>query len=145
MVTRDSARIAVDQETSAVSWDGRTEQILMSLKVSGDAEEAAWIMPVPRRATVRLGSARLFTQLGELTAPEHRDRHYFWPRSGDWPYGDEDGTAAPPREGPGQGVDVVGRKRLGPFDRPRLDRPAKSQGSLAGRVSQLNSIRRAST
>ncbi|MFC4496961.1 DUF2330 domain-containing protein [Streptomyces ovatisporus] len=111
MVTRDRSRIAVEHETSAVSWDGRTEQILMSLKVSGDAEEAAWIMPVPQRATVRLGGPRLFTQLGRLTAPVHRDRHHFWPRSGDWPYDDEDGAAAP-----GGAVDVVGWKRLGPFD-----------------------------
>ncbi|SCK53526.1 hypothetical protein H181DRAFT_04891 [Streptomyces sp. WMMB 714] len=116
MVARGGSRIAVDRETSAVSWDGRTERILMSLDVSGDAEEAAWIMPVPNRAAVRLGSPRLFTQLGRLAAPEHRDRHYFWPRSGDWPYDDVDGAAAPGGGARGEGVDVVGWKRLGPFD-----------------------------
>ncbi|GGO44846.1 hypothetical protein GCM10012287_11340 [Streptomyces daqingensis] len=116
MIARDPSRIAVDHEASAVSWDGRTERILMSLDVSGDAEEAAWIMPVPNRADVRLGSSRLFLELARLAAPEHRDRHYFWPRSGDWPYDDVDGAYAPGGGARGGGVDVVGRERLGPFD-----------------------------
>lgn len=119
MVPGDRSRIAVEQESSVVSWDGRTEQILMSLTVGGDAEEAAWIMPVPHRATVRLGDRRVFAQLNRLMAPVHRERRYFWPRSGDWPFADS-GVGAPVDGAPKSPVEVVGRERLGPFDVARL-------------------------
>jgi hypothetical protein len=120
MIPDRNHRIGVDRETSAVRWDGRTEQIVMRFTVRGDAERAAWIMPVPGRADVTLGDPELFDELEELTRPEHRKRHYFWPRAKDWPFagGAGDGAAAAP---PGDGaVGVVGRERLGPFDVARL-------------------------
>ncbi|MFC8507443.1 DUF2330 domain-containing protein [Streptomyces sp. NPDC057411] len=123
MVTDRMARIGVDRETSAVHWDERTgtEQIVMRFTVHGDADRAAWIMPVPHRADVTLGDPALFDELAGLTAPEHRDRDYFWPRGKDWPFawGDADGAGAAPPPGAG-GVGVVGRERLGPFDVARL-------------------------
>jgi hypothetical protein len=123
MVTDPLTPVTVERETSAVRWDGTTEQIVMSLTVAGEAPEAAWIMPVPSRAEVGLGDRRLFDDLSEATAPAHRTRHYFWPRDGDWPFGsdDEDGAGAPggPPTG-GAGVDVISRERLGPFDVARL-------------------------
>ncbi|MEN8655162.1 DUF2330 domain-containing protein [Streptomyces sp. 21So2-11] len=120
MVPSRGSGMRVDEERSVVHWDGRTEQIVMSLTVDGDAPEAAWIMPVPGRATVELGDRALFDELDTLTAPEHRDRPYFWPRDDDWPFagGESDGAGAP-RAGAG-GVGVVGRERLGPFDVARL-------------------------
>lgn len=121
MVTDTMARIGVDRETSAVHWDERTgtEQIVMRFTVHGDADRAAWIMPVPHRADVTLGDPELFDELERLTAPEHRERGYFWPRGRDWPFADGDsaGAAAPPGSG---SVGVVGRERLGPFDVARL-------------------------
>lgn len=51
----------------------------------GDADRAAWIMPVPHRATVTLADPALFDELHTLTAPVHRTRRHFWPRNGDWP------------------------------------------------------------
>ncbi|MFF7180839.1 DUF2330 domain-containing protein [Streptomyces sp. NPDC008121] len=122
MVTDRAQAIGVDRETSAVRWDGRTEEIVMRFTVRGNAERAAWIMPVPSRADVRLGDAALFDALDRLTRPAHVDRHYFWPRGGDWPFtdGDTDGAgAAPPGSAAGD-VGVVGRERLGPFDVARL-------------------------
>lgn len=114
------SRIYVNRETSVVRWDGSQEQIVMSLTVGGDAHSAAWIMPVPNRATVKLGDRALFEQLGEATAPEYRTRHYFWPRSG-WPFGSAtDGSGAAAAPGDGGGVGVVDRERLGPFDVARL-------------------------
>ncbi|MEU6085705.1 DUF2330 domain-containing protein [Streptomyces sp. NPDC047085] len=120
MVPEASQQIAVASEQSVLRWDGRSEQIVMRLTVSGTAEDAAWIMPVPHRAAVRLGDPALFDQLGKAIAPVHRTRHYFWPRNGDWPFDDSDaaGDAAPP--GAGAGVGVVDRQRLGPFDVARL-------------------------
>lgn len=120
MIPDRNQHIGVDRESSAVRWDGRTEQIVMRFTVRGTAERAAWIMPVPGRADVELGDAELFDELEQLTRPEHKDRHYFWPRGKDWPFtdGDVDGAgAAPPRAG---AVGVVGRERLGPFDVARL-------------------------
>ncbi|MGW4164941.1 DUF2330 domain-containing protein, partial [Streptomyces sp. NPDC004788] len=123
MVTNRMAQLGVDRETSVVRWDerARVEQIVMRFTVHGDAEQAAWIMPVPHRADVSLGDADLFGELDGLTAPEHRDRDYFWPRGSDWPFSGGDGMAgAAPPGARGPGVGVVGRERLGPFDVARL-------------------------
>ncbi|RAJ64836.1 uncharacterized protein DUF2330 [Streptomyces sp. KhCrAH-43] len=121
VVNRDS-RVEVARETSAVGWDGSTEQIVMQLSVRGNAPDAAWIMPVPHRATVELGDAALFTELRAITAPVHEDRHYFWPRDEDWPFRGSDGGTGDGAPAPGAAapVDVVGRERLGPFDVARL-------------------------
>ncbi|MFF3915689.1 DUF2330 domain-containing protein [Streptomyces sp. NPDC001852] len=120
MVPDPATEIAVAQEQSVLRWDGREEQIVMRLTVNGDARHAAWIMPVPHRATVRLGDPALFDQLAEAIQPVHRTRYYFWPKNGDWPFdnGDAEDAAAPP--GAVGGVGVVGRQRLGPFDVARL-------------------------
>ncbi|TJZ56105.1 DUF2330 domain-containing protein [Streptomyces piniterrae] len=121
MVVDRKTTLAVNRETSAVRWDGRHEQIVMSLTVNGTAPDAAWIMPVPHRATVELGDSALFSELAGLTAPAVRTRHYFWPRSSDWPFGGSgDMAAAPPPGASSPGVGVVGRERLGPFDVARL-------------------------
>ncbi|MFF2328953.1 MULTISPECIES: DUF2330 domain-containing protein [unclassified Streptomyces] len=122
MVPSRATTVSVDRETSVVNWDGRTEQIVMRLTVRGDAPEAAWIMPVPHRASVELGDPSLFSQLAELTAPVHETRHYFWPRSHDWPFGGSgDGAISDGAPLPGAApVQVVGRERLGPFDVARL-------------------------
>lgn len=121
MVHDPKTTMAVNRETSVVRWDGKSEQIVMSLTVDGTAPDAAWIMPVPHRASVRLGDPGLFDRLTALTAPAVRTRHYFWPRNGDWPLdGVSDGAAAPAPGARGPGVGVVGRERLGPFDVARL-------------------------
>ncbi|MFJ2903333.1 DUF2330 domain-containing protein [Streptomyces sp. NPDC087212] len=113
--------VTVGREESVVRWDGREEQIVMSLTVSGDAERAAWVLPVPHRATVRLGDRDLFTQLADLTAPVHRTRSHFWPQDDDWPLHTGDGYGqGPPPSRAAPGVGVVGRQRLGPFDVARL-------------------------
>ncbi|GGR41403.1 hypothetical protein GCM10010497_50840 [Streptomyces cinereoruber] len=120
MVPDASRRIGVDREESAVRWDGRTETIVMRFRVHGDAERAAWIMPVPSRADVSLGDPELFDQIDRLTAPERRDRFHFWPREDDWPFDTGYGDGAGAMPGAGTGVGVVGRERLGPFDVARL-------------------------
>ncbi|MGW1888874.1 DUF2330 domain-containing protein [Streptomyces sp. NPDC002004] len=123
MVPGQGTRMSVSGETSVVRWDGRREQIVMSLTVGGTAREAAWVMPVPHRATVKLGDSALFDELDKATAPEQRTRHYFWPKNGDWPFdGESDSSAAdrPGMDGAGSPVGVVGRERLGPFDVARL-------------------------
>ncbi|MFG3138114.1 DUF2330 domain-containing protein [Streptomyces sp. NPDC048211] len=141
MVVDRDTRVSVDRETSVVGWDGSTEQIVMRLTVRGNAPDAAWIMPVPHRATVGLGDASLFSELQTLTAPVTTTRHYFWPRAKDWPFGGSDnrsgdGAAAPSAAAP---VEVVGRERLGPFDVARLAAtdPAALDGWLKGNGFEL--------
>ncbi|MGI5399354.1 DUF2330 domain-containing protein [Streptomyces sp. CA-135486] len=123
MVPDRGSHMAVDRETSVVGWDGRTEQIVLRFTVDGNARKAAWIMPVPSRATVELGDRAVFDELETVSAPEHRTRHYFWPRAHDWPFSgsDTDGAAAAaPPPGARAPVGVVGRERLGDFDVARL-------------------------
>ncbi|MFI1499836.1 DUF2330 domain-containing protein [Streptomyces platensis] len=121
MVHDPKTTLAVGRETSVVRWDGRSEQIVMSLTVNGTAPDAAWIMPVPHRATVELGDPGLFDQLAALTAPAVERRHHFWPRGGDWPFAGDGAAAEAPAPGArGPGVGVVGREHLGPFDVARL-------------------------
>ncbi|MFJ8307945.1 MULTISPECIES: DUF2330 domain-containing protein [unclassified Streptomyces] len=124
MVPQSGRQLSVQQETSAVRWDGGSEQIVMRLTVAGNAPRAAWIMPVPSRATVKLGDRRLFDELESLSAPVHRTRSYFWPRNGDWPLTGARADGAGPPSAPGAAakppVEVVGRQRLGPFDVARL-------------------------
>ncbi|MFF1300856.1 MULTISPECIES: DUF2330 domain-containing protein [unclassified Streptomyces] len=126
LIPDTARRVGVAREVSVVRWDGTQEQIVMRLTVNGDSDRAAWVMPVPRRATVKLGDPALFDELDAATAPVHRTRHHFWPQDGDWPLVSGDGgpgTGAPP---PGAGVgaeppvSVVGRQKLGPFDVARL-------------------------
>ncbi|MFB6810516.1 DUF2330 domain-containing protein [Streptomyces sp. NPDC056387] len=122
MIPAGYARIGVERETSVVRFDGRTEQIVMGFVVRGDAPRAAWIMPVPGRATVELGDGDVFRQLTWLTRPEFKTRGYFWPRDRDWPFSwgtsDSAGDAAPRAGAPSVGV--VGREQLGDFDVARL-------------------------
>ncbi|MFI7497487.1 DUF2330 domain-containing protein [Streptomyces sp. NPDC049687] len=121
LVPGDQRQLTVGREVSVVRWDGRQEQIVMSLRVGGDAERAAWVVPVPHRATVELGDARLFDQLATATAPVQRTRSHFWPQDGDWPLTADDGARRPPPpQSGGAEVGVVGRERLGPFDVARL-------------------------
>lgn len=121
LVPGGAQQVAVGREVSVVRWDGRQEQIVMRLTVSGDARQAAWIMPVPHRATVTLGDPALFDALNAVTAPVHRVRHHFWPQDGDWPLvSGRTGGGAPPGAATAPGVGVIGRERLGPFDVARL-------------------------
>ncbi|KOY54034.1 DUF2330 domain-containing protein [Streptomyces sp. XY332] len=122
MIPEGYARIGVERETSVVRFDGRTEQIVMRFVVRGDAPRAAWIMPVPGRATVELGDGDVFRELTWLTRPEFKTRSYFWPRDRDWPFSSTTGdSAGAPLPGAGApSVGVVGREQLGDFDVARL-------------------------
>lgn len=96
----------VTQERAVLRWDGKTEDIVMSLGVLGQSKDAAVILPVPSRAELKLGDAKIYDELEELTKPlveEHRV-----------PASLALGAGAPPPAG--SGVTVLERKKLGPFD-----------------------------
>lgn len=98
----------VSQERAVIRWDGATEDIVMSLGVLGQSKEAAVILPVPARATVKLGDAKIFDALDELTKPRVEKQFALFP-----PISLGAG-AAPPAGAPP--VTLVQRQTLGPFD-----------------------------
>ncbi len=69
LVLPHEGSIDVTQERAIIRWDGQTEDIIMALQVQGDAKEAAWIMPVPTQAQVKLGDPKMFELLQEFTKP----------------------------------------------------------------------------
>jgi hypothetical protein len=96
----------VAQERALIRWENGTEDIVMALSVEGQSQEAAWILPVPTRATVQLADPRLFDTLEELTKPLVRVERVWWDLGGGGGGGPA-GTAA---------VTVLDRQALGPFD-----------------------------
>ncbi len=98
------ARIA--EERALIRWDGKTQDIVMQLGVEGESKHAAWFLPVPARATVKLADPKLFDELQELTKPEVRVQRI----SEDI----EEGSAVGGGAG-GVPVAVVGQQSLGPF------------------------------
>src|SRR5512135_3714506 len=95
---------SVSEEHVLIRWDGQTEDIVMTLGVLGSSHEAAVIFPVPTRATVQLGEARIFDELRALTKPIEKTVYQFFPVIG---------SGAPP---PAGRVTVLNRQKLGPFD-----------------------------
>ena len=96
---------SVSQERALLRWDGKTEDIVMSLGVLGESKDAAVILPVPSRAEMKLGDARVFDELEDFTKPtiqEERVAPTLMLGAGAAP-----GAPA---------VTVLERKQLGPFD-----------------------------
>lgn len=80
----------------------------MGLGVEGASEEAALFLPVPSRATVKLGHSEIFDELEELTRP--RTTYSLLPASSCGGVGGEGGGGGPAP------VEVLERQSLGPFD-----------------------------
>jgi hypothetical protein len=93
----------ISQERALLHWDGKTEDIVMSLGVLGQSKDAAIILPVPSRAELKLGDAKIFDELAEFTKPTIQEQRV--PSS--------IGAGAAPSAA---GVVVLERKQLGPFD-----------------------------
>ena len=114
----DHPGAAVADERALITWDGTTEDILMSFGVTGSSDKAAWVMPVPSAARVTLGEAEVFDELRRLTAPRVEQRESWWPTFS-WLMA---GATAPDTAGAPRGapVDVLSNQRIGPFDVTRL-------------------------
>lgn len=97
---------SVNQEHVLIRWDGKTEDIVLTLGVLGSSKEAALVFPVPARATVKLADSKLFETLRELTRPRVETIYEFGPGFGG--VGDA-ASGAPP-------VTLLERQELGPFD-----------------------------
>jgi Uncharacterized protein conserved in bacteria (DUF2330) len=113
----DRSGASVTDELALITWDGATQEILMSLNITGSSDKAAWVMPVPSAAEVSLGEAEVFDEIRRLTAPRVEYRDSWWPTF-DWLL-----PAAEPMEAgapTGASVNVIDRQRIGPFDVTRL-------------------------
>jgi hypothetical protein len=99
---------SVAQERALIRWDGHTEDIVMALGVLGGSKEAAVLLPVPARATVKLGDAKIFDALQELTKPRVQKQFALFP-----PIMLGAGAPAPGAAPP---VALLERQTLGPFD-----------------------------
>ncbi len=99
-------------EASEVRFDGRAEDIVMQLSVEGESPEAAWILPVPAPARVKLGDSRIFDDLVDLTRPREVVHKRWFPDFG----GDSDDGVGAGAGAPTGGVQVLERQTLGPFD-----------------------------
>jgi hypothetical protein len=98
--------VHVAQIRALIRWDGSTEDIVMELGVDGNPSEAAWFLPVPARATLKLGDSKLFDALQEFTKPEVRIEKMYGE-------GAAAGGAAPAGAA---AVTLLERRTLGPFD-----------------------------
>jgi hypothetical protein len=114
----DSRAVAVSDERALITWDGATEGILMSLRVTGRSDKAAWVMPVPSAAQVSLGDSETFAELDRLTAPRIETRESWLPTF-TWlaPAAETLDTAGMPARTP---VDVLSTAHIGPFEVTRL-------------------------
>jgi hypothetical protein len=106
-VANDTLR--AQQETALVDVAGRTESITLSVHARSAADEAAFLMPVPSRATFEVADADLFAELDEISKPDIKIRQVEVD-------GDGSGGAAPE----GGGATVVDRVEIGPYDVAQL-------------------------
>ena len=103
-------------ENALVRFDGKREEIVLSMAVHGTSKKAAWIMPVPAAAEVSLGDEYTFFGLEAVTAPKVVVRKTYWPFRD---LGIADGRSDSAGAAPGS-VDVRQQMTLGPFQVARL-------------------------
>jgi hypothetical protein len=104
-------RTAVADETSLVRFQGTpgsgtpgTEDIVMSLRLTGSPANAAWFLPVPARPTFALSDVALFNTLATVTAPRVEVLG--------GGHGDGNGAAAPRATPP---VTLLQQQTVGPY------------------------------
>jgi hypothetical protein len=78
-----------------------TEHLILSVGFEGDAEDFAWVIPVPNLPEIAVTDAELFWELSDFTAAEV-------PSPGFGCFGEGAGA-------PGDGVDVIEEEVVGPY------------------------------
>ena len=82
MIPGSGGTTSVSREEAVVRFDGTTEDVVMRFSVRSDVKDAAWVMPVPGPATVKLADKALFGDLTAEAMPIEKVHHYFWPHLG---------------------------------------------------------------
>ncbi|MCP2329533.1 hypothetical protein HDA40_008040 [Hamadaea flava] len=98
------------RETALVELSGRSESITLSVQTSSQANQAAFLMPVPARARFEIADAKVFAELDEISRPEVKVRRVVV--SGD-------GAGAPPGQS-ADDVTVVDHVEVGPYEVAQL-------------------------
>ncbi|MEU6074056.1 DUF2330 domain-containing protein [Micromonospora sp. NPDC047074] len=97
------------QETALVELTGRTESITLSVQTRSEANQAAFLMPVPARARFEVADGKLFTELDRVSRPDVEVRRVRV---------DGGGAGAPP--GADRGATVVDHVEIGPYEVAQL-------------------------
>lgn len=115
MIPGSGGTMSVSREQAVVRFDGTTENVVMRFSTQSNVTDAAWVMPVPAPATVKLGDRALFDDLTVAEMPVPEVHHYFWPHIGG-SSGERavagGATAAPPSSA----VQVLSDQRIGEFE-----------------------------
>jgi hypothetical protein len=82
-----------------------TEHLILSVSFEGDAEDFAWVIPVPNKPEIAVSDPELFWELHDFTRTEMP--------SGGGGFGCFDGAGLAP--GDGNGVDVIEEEVVGPY------------------------------
>ena len=114
MIPGSGGTVSVALEQAVVRFDGKTEDIVMRFSMQSDVTQAAWVMPVPGPATVKLADDALFDDVDAAEAPVADVHHYFWPHFG----GESSGgaMAAAPQSASAPAVQVLSDQRIGEFE-----------------------------
>ena len=96
-----------------------TEHLILSVSFEGDAENFAWVIPVPNKPEIAVSDPELFWELYDFTRTEVP--------SGGGGFGCYDGAGLGP--GDENGVDVIEEKVVGPYSTATLS--AKNATALA--------------
>jgi hypothetical protein len=62
-------------QKAVIWWDGKKETLVLSTTFKGDAEDFAWVIPVPSKPEVTSGKDELFTSLDTLTRPKVQESY----------------------------------------------------------------------
>ncbi len=101
-------------QLAILKHSGDTEELSIVVRLEGNTNDFAWIIPVPSQPSVESESHEVFDELAYLSRPIYRDRGMDCAcnRAPGWGPGgyDEGGQAG---EGPEDGVDIVGEGTVG--------------------------------
>ncbi|MBN1657107.1 MAG: DUF2330 domain-containing protein [Anaerolineae bacterium] len=125
-IEEPSSSVMADQKAVLVHRDGREELILSAGIVPGEAQDLAWIIPVPAVPEVQVAGEAVFEALDRISAPEivyRAERRGGLPL----PFGGL-GAAAPP-----PAVEVIERRQVDVYDVAVL-----AAGDAAGLLAWLD-------
>jgi len=91
-------------QKAVILYGDSTEHLILSVSFEGDAEDFAWVIPLPDKPEIAVTDAELFWELSDFTATEIPSWNWltFWGCGG----------LAPPDQ---EGVDVIEEQVVGPY------------------------------
>lgn len=134
-IASDGERVTANKEYAALSWDGHSERMILSMNTRSVSKEAALLIPTPSPAKAALAEASAFAELRKATAPVTETDYRWWP---DWSHGN--GAAGAPVGSAEGDVSVLRTSRLGPLEVSTL--AATDADKLTGWLNQHHYVMR---